>query len=67
MANILPPVPAATANMNEHFEYFGFTSPIRNKAQRPFLISDLLPKKEVLDSIIKELWAKPNWEFQYFG
>ncbi len=55
------------AYMKNKFEYFGMTSPIRRTVQKPFLVKQYLPPKESLDVIIKELWQKPEREFQYFA
>ena len=55
------------AYMKNKFEYFGMTSPIRRSIQKPFLVKQYLPPKKSLNSMIKELWQKPEREYQYFA
>lgn len=49
------------------FEFFGLKAPARRAIQRPFLAKQNLPPKEILDSIIKKLWAEKERELHYFG
>lgn len=53
--------------MKDKFEYFGIQSKTRHEITKPFLKKDTLPTIENLDVLIRELWAKPQREFQYFG
>lgn len=53
--------------MKDKFEYFGIQTRPRRELTKPFLKKDTLPTIENLDVLIKELWAKPQREFQYFG
>lgn len=53
--------------MKDKFEYFGIQTRPRRELTKPFLKKDTLPTIENLDVLIRELWAKPQREFQYFG
>lgn len=53
--------------MKDKFKYFGIQSKTRHEITKPFLKKDTLPTIENLDVLIRELWAKPQREFQYFG
>lgn len=55
------------AYMRGRSEYFGLTSPIRREIQKPILLKQWLPPKAELDVIVKELWAQPQRELQYFA
>ncbi len=55
------------AYMRNLFDFYGIKSPVRKEIQRPFLTKKNLPPKNEADFIIKELWDKPQREFQYFG
>lgn len=55
------------AYLKNKFDFFGMTSPIRRTTQKPFLAKNYLPPKDSLNIIIKELWQKPEREFQYFA
>jgi 3-methyladenine DNA glycosylase AlkD len=52
--------------MKNKFEFYGIKSPLRRELQKPFLIVKYLPNKSDLDSIVKELWLRPERELQYF-
>ena len=53
------------AYMKDNFDFLGLKSPNRREAQKPFLLSEYLPPKDQLERIIKQLWSKPEREFQY--
>lgn len=55
------------AYMRNQFEFFGIKAPIRKDIQKPFLVKTYLPPKEELEGLVKELWNKPEREFQMFG
>ena len=55
------------AYMRNQFEFFGLKAPVRRTISKPFLDKNHLPPKEHLHKIIKELWQKPEREFQLFG
>ncbi len=55
------------AYMKNIFNFYGITSPIRQKEQKIFFVSDLKPCLETIAETIKCLWAKPEREYQYFG
>jgi len=53
------------AYMRNQFEYFGLDSKTRRQIQKPFLLTNFLPKKSEAKEIIIELWRKPQRDFQY--
>ncbi|TLX77797.1 DNA alkylation repair protein [Labilibacter sediminis] len=53
--------------LKDKFEFFGMKTPKRREVQKPFLQKEFLPPKDQLTSLIKELWLKPQREFQYFA
>ena len=53
--------------MRNRFEFFGLTSPIRREIQKPFFSKGNKPAKAQLVKTVKQLWAKPQREFQYFA
>ncbi|SDW50798.1 DNA-7-methylguanine glycosylase [Lutibacter oricola] len=53
--------------LRDQFEFYGLKSPERREVQKPFLIKAYLPKKEELESLVKELWSKPQRDFHYFA
>ncbi|MDB4088848.1 DNA alkylation repair protein [Flavobacteriales bacterium] len=55
------------AYLKNKFELFGLPTPLRKETQKPFLLKGNLPSKENLAEITKELWSKPQREFQYFA
>jgi 3-methyladenine DNA glycosylase AlkD len=55
------------AYMKNHFDFFGLQSVERRSLQKAFLRKPLLPGKEELDFVLKQLWQMPQREFQYFG
>src|SRR5690554_927563 len=56
-----------TAYLKSKFKFFGLKAPIRRDLQRPFLIQQNLPEKEVAFLIVKELWQEPQRELHYFA
>lgn len=55
------------AYMRNQFEFFGLKTPLRNELQKDFLKKGGLPRKQELEPIVKELWNKPQREFQYLA
>ena len=55
------------AYMLNKFEFYGIKAPLRREIQKPFLKKENFPPKKELGKIIRELWEKPQREFQYFG
>jgi 3-methyladenine DNA glycosylase AlkD len=55
------------AYMRNQFEYYGLKAPERRKIQAPFLVRQFLPEKKELHKIVKELWNKPQRDYQYFS
>lgn len=53
--------------MKNQFEFFGIQSKQRRELQREFMKKENLPALDQIEVIIKELWALPQREFQYFG
>lgn len=55
------------AYMRDKFEFYGITATRRREIQKPFFVKNYLPEKRKLDRIIKELWSRPQREYQYFS
>ena len=55
------------AYMKDQFEYFGIKAPERKEIVKPYFSKGLLPPKESLPPLIKQLWSQPQREYQYFG
>lgn len=55
------------AYMRNQFEFYGLKSPLRRELQKPFLVKKHLPHKRELAAIIKELWGRPEREYQFFA
>ena len=55
------------AYMRGQFEFFGIKTPLRRKIQKPFLVKQFLPSKEKVMLLVKELWEKPEREYQFFA
>ena len=55
------------AYMRNQFEFYGIKATERREIQKPFLVKELLPKKENLDKIVMALWEKPQRDYQYFS
>jgi len=55
------------AYMKNNFEFFGIKSPLRRDIQKPFFQKEFLPHKYEIEGIVKELWSKPQRDFQYFA
>ena len=53
--------------MKDQFDFFGIQSKQRRDLQREFMKKENLPLLDQIEGIIKELWALPQREFQYFG
>jgi len=54
------------AYMRHQFEFYGIKSPVRREILRPYLTKTNLPPIDVLEPLSKEMWAKPQREWQYF-
>lgn len=52
------------AYMRNQFEFYGLTSPIRRKLQKPFLLKESLPDKADLHDYIVVLWQLPQRDYQ---
>ncbi|MBN2236843.1 MAG: DNA alkylation repair protein [Bacteroidales bacterium] len=55
------------AYMKNLFEFYGINSPLRAQLQKPFLQKPFLPLKSEMIFLVKELWQKPQREYQYFA
>lgn len=55
------------AYMRDQFEYYGLKTDTRRALQKPFLVKVFLPKKTEAQDIIKQLWVKPQRDFQLFA
>lgn len=55
------------AYMRNQFEFYGLTTTKRREIQQPFLNIKHLPEKGELAKIVRELWTKPQREYQYFS
>lgn len=55
------------AYLRNQFEFYGLTTDKRREIQKPFLIKQHLPEKKNLHKIVKQLWNKPQREYQYFS
>ncbi|MEW6286382.1 MAG: DNA alkylation repair protein [Chloroflexota bacterium] len=51
--------------MRDQFEYLGIKSPKFKELMREFIAAHGLPPLDELDTILRELWALPEREFQY--
>lgn len=49
------------------YEFFGIKAPERRAIFKEIIRNAGLPEQEVFSSLIRELWNKPQREFQYFG
>ncbi|PID68084.1 MAG: DNA alkylation repair protein [Flavobacteriia bacterium] len=55
------------AYMKGHFDFFGITAPERKILNRTLFKKAHLPTKQEAFTVIKELWAQPQRELQYFA
>ena len=53
--------------MRDQFEYLGIKTPQNAALQKQFYAEYGLPEVSELDSILRDLWALPQREFQYVG
>ncbi len=53
--------------MKNLFPFLGIKRPVRNELQKQFLKENGLPEINVFNDVIKELWSKPEREYQYFA
>ena len=57
--------PAMKKYMRDQFEYLGIKTPKSVALQKDFYAEHGLPEVSELDSILRDLWALPQREFQY--
>ncbi|MCF4100893.1 DNA alkylation repair protein [Gillisia sp. M10.2A] len=55
------------AYMRNQFKFFGIKTPLRREIQKPFLVKQFLPPKKKVPLLAKELWDKPEREYQFFA
>jgi 3-methyladenine DNA glycosylase AlkD len=55
------------AYMRDKFEFYGLMTNKRREIQKPFFVKKHLPEKRKLNKVVKELWNKPQREYQYFS
>lgn len=53
------------AYMRGQFDFLGIKTPQRRNLTRQFIASHGLPRVSELDTIVRDLWALPEREFQY--
>jgi len=53
--------------MRDQFEYLGLKTPKNVSLQKEFYAQYGLPELSALDEILRDLWALPQREFQYFA
>lgn len=53
--------------MRDKFEYLGIKTPQSAALQKEFYAEHGLPEVSEIDSILRDLWALPQREFQYIG
>ena len=53
------------AYMRNQFEFYGLKTEERRKIQQPFFVKEFLPNKKELDTLVKQLLAKPQRDFHY--
>lgn len=56
-----------SAYLRNQFEFFGIKTTERRALQQTFLAKDMLPTKNELTTMVKELWKQPQRECQYFA
>ncbi len=56
-----------SAYMRHQFKFFGIKTTQRRALQHAFLAKDMLPTKNELTTMVKELWKQPQRECQYFA
>jgi 3-methyladenine DNA glycosylase AlkD len=59
--------PAMKKYMRDQFEYLGIKTPKLRELFKGFLDENGLPPIAELDTVVRELWALPEREFQYLG
>lgn len=55
------------AYLRNQFEFYGLKTTKRREIQNPFFNKKYLPEKKDIHKIVKELWNKPQREYQYFS
>lgn len=55
------------AYMRDQFEFYGIKTTVRREVLKPFFSKEFLPPKRELDNIVRELWQRPQREYQYFS
>lgn len=53
--------------LRNQFEFYGLKTAKRREIQTPFFNIKYLPEKKDIHQIVKELWNKPQREYQYFS
>ena len=53
--------------MQDKFDFLGIQAKLRKELQRAFMKKDTLPPAKDITAVIKELWALPEREYQYFA
>ncbi len=56
-----------SAYMRHQFEFYGIMSPVRKAIEKQFLKENGLPAPSELEAIVRDTWAQPQREYQYFG
>jgi 3-methyladenine DNA glycosylase AlkD len=55
------------AYMKDNFEFLGIQTPERRKVCKHYMKQHAVENEKELETIVKELWALPEREFQYFA
>ncbi len=55
------------AYMKNKFAFLGIKSPVRKEISKPFLVANMLPERDEVETITKELWDEPWRELHYFA
>lgn len=55
------------AYLKNQFEHFGLSAAERRAIQKPFMMTEYLPNKSELKSIVIAAWEKPERDFHYFA
>ncbi len=53
--------------MQDKFDFLGIQAKQRQELQRAFMQKDILPDADEIGRVIRELWALPEREYQYFA
>jgi 3-methyladenine DNA glycosylase AlkD len=58
---------SAKAYLRNQFEFYGLSMPLRRQVSKEYIKEKGLPLYDELEQIVKELYALPQREFQYFA